>query len=120
MKVAKHKAWSDRAEAGLEGTLGEDRDSIVASVNDGRCELWEFGSGACWLITCVTDGELAVCCVKGGGLVEVTDWLVGLACRQGLRRVRWFTRRKAMQRLLKKHMPVLAGYVFHIELQGLH
>lgn len=120
MKVSKHRAWSDRAEAGLEGTLGEDRDAIVASVHAGAYELWEFNGGECWVVTCVTDGELAVCCVKGAGLSEIADWFIAHARRQGLRRVRWFTRRKALQRLLRKHSPVLAGYVFHIELQELH
>lgn len=124
MKIAKHLQWSERAEAGLAKTLAESRESIVAGVNAGRLELWEVNGGEAWVVTCcdteANPPELAVCCVQGRGLVELSNVFVDLARKTGCRRVRWFTERRAMQRLLG-HLPVkLAGYVFHVDLEPLH
>lgn len=120
MKVTKHLAWSDRAERGLALTLTDDRASLVADVNAGRVELWEIDDGACWLVTCVAAGELVICCVQGTGLRPLAAVLVGIARRQGLHRIRWFTKRPALQRMLKQLQPTLAGYVYHVDLQALH
>lgn len=127
MKLAKHLQWSERAEAGLAETLGDSRASIIADVNAGRLELWECNGGDAWIVTCCdTSGEtpeLAVCCVQGRGLVELSHVFVDLARNTGCKRVRWFTQRPALQRLLKRQAGldvVLAGYVYHVELEALH
>lgn len=124
MKLAKHLHWSQRAEAGLSKTLGESRCSIIADVNAGRLELWEAGDGDAWVVTCCdTTGEapeLAICCVQGRGLVELSNVFVDLARKTGCRRIRWFTERRAMQRLLRPLPVKLAGYVFHLDLEPLH
>lgn len=120
MNITKHLDWSDRAERALAPTLTTERDSIVADVQAGRVELWEIDAGACWLVTCVTAGELVVCCVQGRGLLPLSDYLVGIARRQGLRRIRWFTERPALARMLKHLKPKLAGYVYHVDLEAVH
>jgi len=120
VKIEKHAAWSERAERGLNKTLGDERASIVADVNAGPLELWEIDGGQAWLITCVAESELAVCCVQGRGLVELADVLIKLSRAQGLKRIRWFTKRPAMKRLLRALPVKLAGYVFHIDIEALH
>lgn len=121
MKLRKVSGWCDEAEAMLAPTLTHERDGIVQGVNAGRLELWQVNDGAAWIVTCVAEGELAVCCVAGEGLPAIARTFVGLAEVNGLRRVRWFTKRPAMKRYLERSAGLdvnLEGYVFTVELNA--
>lgn len=117
MKFRKLPRWCDDADRVLGPTLDSSREAIVADVNAGRCELWEVNDGAAWVVTSASldDQELCVCCVAGEGLVELSSVLVNAAGATGMRRVRFFSRRPALKRLLR-HLPIeLDGYVFTCE-----
>jgi hypothetical protein len=120
MNITKHLTWSERADAGLCDTLHGEREQIAADVNAGRLELFEVNGGEMWLVTCVAAGELVICCVQGRGLKQLADVLVSVARRQGLTRIRWFTRRPALRRHLRPLEVKLAGYVYHVDLQAMH
>lgn len=115
--IRKVGKWCAAAERVLGPTLGTERDSIVDDVNQGRAELFEVNGGEAWVITVASldDEALCVCCVAGEGLIELSTVLVELAGATGLKRVRFFTRRPALKRLLR-HLPIkLDGYVFTCE-----
>jgi hypothetical protein len=117
ISIRKVPAWCAAAERVLGPTLDSSREAIVADVNAGRCELFEVNGGAAWVVTSASldDQELCICCVAGEGLAELSTALVNIAGTTGLRRVRFFTKRPALKRLLR-HLPIkLDGYVFTCE-----
>lgn len=118
LTIEKRASWCDAADAALRAVLAEDRESIIASVNAGRCELWSVNGGSAWLITRVESEtrELIVCCIAGEGLSGIAAALYRIAQRNGLTAARFFTQRPALARLLREYGFECIGRVYRCEI----
>ena len=118
LTLQKYSCWCDAADAALRAVLAEDRESMIASVNAGRCELWSVNGARAWLITHVEfeTRELIVCCVAGEGLSAIAAALYRIAQRNGLTAARFFTQRPALARLLRGYGFQCIGRVYRCEI----
>lgn len=111
--------WTPEASAALRQVTGEDHDSVAREVDAGTSELW-LVSGHSFLVTNVdtSSRELIVCCYAGRDVLAIADVLYKLARKQGLCAVRFFTKRPALARQLRRRFDDLRkpfGYVYRCE-----
>lgn len=118
IELRKFRGFTPEAHAALAAVMAEDAAAVMRDVSSGACELWCV-NGDSWLVTNVdTDArELAVCCYAGRDVLVIADALYRIARKQDLRAVRFFTKRPALARLLKKGFPQLEvfGTVYRCE-----
>ena len=99
------QTWSKEAEEGLAETLSDCTDLLREQVEQGIAELWRVENHS-WMITRVENfpgrkPELVVCCYKGEDLKNVTQAIMQAAIKNGIGSIRYHTRRKGLNRLVK-------------------
>ena len=105
MAIIKHRHWSPEAEKGLHETLRDCGELLRQQVESGVAELWEIDDHS-WMITRVEHWphqkpELVICCYQGRDLHTVGKAIVASAKAQGFGSIRYHTRHKGLNRLLK-------------------
>lgn len=117
MNIEKLPKFTEAAANALRQVTGEDHESVIREVNTGTSELWRV-DGHSYLVTCVdaSSRELIVCAYIGRDVMTIADVLYRLAKRQGLVAIRFFTRRPALARQLRRRFDVQPfGYVYRCE-----
>lgn len=117
MNIEKLPKFTEAASNALKQVTGEDHESVIREVNAGTSELWRV-DGHSYLVTCVdaSSRELIVCCYVGRDVMAIADVLYRLARRQGLCAIRFFTRRPALARQLRRRFDVKPfGFVYRCE-----
>lgn len=107
--------WTDEAERGLSETFGFDREAIIEGVQAGTLECWRINGGKAWMVTRIEQRELVVCCLQGSGLARLAPVIYRIAQRNGLRAIRFYTRRPGLARMLKRYGFVAAETMYRCE-----
>lgn len=119
MITLERTAWTKQAREALSETLGDDEKEIASGVSAGKLECWNVNNGSLWLVTSVdkSTNELIVCCAAGSGLDVFLPTLNRIVLKNGLKGGRFFTKRKALARLIRKagFGVQLEGYVFTVK-----
>lgn len=105
--------WCDEAEHGLQGTLGRDSTAAREGVNSGRLELWRV-NGDSWLVTGIDGDCLVIWAYRGRGAASMLRAMFDSARANGLRRLAFYTKRRALKRLFAR-----SGFAF-AELETLY
>ena len=105
MAIIKHRHWSHAADKGLSETLRDGGELLRQQVESGVAELWEIDSHS-WMITRAEawpdhKPELVICCYQGRDLTTIGKAIVASAKTQGFGSIRYHTRHKGLNRLLK-------------------
>lgn len=105
MAIVQHTQWSQQAEDGLSETLRDCKPLLIEQIESGTAQLWEI-DGHSWMITRVEHWpnqppELVICCYQGSDLNSVGEKIVASAKAQGFGSLRYHTRHKGLNRLLK-------------------
>lgn len=114
--------WSLEVVEGLSSTFfsspGFDAIGHVREgVESGRMECWLI-DGHSYAITETTPTDMLMWCYQGRDLVPFVRHFIGVAKRNNLRRLKYHTLRKGMQRLLREFHPrPLGENLFVIEVQ---
>jgi len=85
---------------------GHDFDS---EIKKGHCQLWQVEPVGLYLITRIEKEELVICCAAGQALAKAGVYVLAGAINQGVKSVRFHTKRPALARLLNK-----AGFRFRL------
>jgi hypothetical protein len=112
MKIEKIFPWSPELDQGLSETFAGDYAEIVQGVNARQLEAYRMWDGAAYMVTRVEKGVLTCCCYQGSRLVEAMDWMRARSSQLGLTDIVFFTKRPALQRLLRKFDFQLDAQVF--------
>ena len=96
--------WSDEAAAVLKPAMCGDDEIIIEQVTSGIAELFKI-PGYGFIITRIEGSELVLMCAAGRGGIDVMAAIDQMAAANGLKTVRLHSRRRGMERYIKK-----AGY----------
>lgn len=103
--------WSEEAREGLARTFhSEGGFDAVAHIREnviaGRYELWRV-DGDSWAVTHTYQNKMFCWCYQGRNALEFSTTMLRIARDNGLKCVRFATRRRGLARLLKPLNPVL-------------
>lgn len=97
--------WCEEARNGLLRTFNTDEDFIREGVTSGRMELFKV-DGDSWAVVQTWDTIQMVWCYQGRNVLEFARAMYRIAQRNKLRCVRFFTKHRALPRMLKPLNPV--------------
>lgn len=112
------KGLTPEARRGLEGTLDALLEQDVAA---GLAQVWELDAGSSYAITRLERGglnELVICAYRGRDAEGFLELCLQGARAQGVRSIRFHTRRPGLARLIHRYRPDLAEYVYRVDVDG--
>ena len=98
----------------LNASLGGDGVLLAEDIEEKKAQLWECDGGDAYMITRIDRHDLVICCYEGKNVKHMMPHMIDAARKEGLKTVRFHTKRPALARLLKDYKPELSEYVFKI------
>lgn len=98
-------AWCEEARNGLLSTFNDEESFIREGVESGRMELFKV-DGHSWAVVQTWADSQMCWCYQGRNALGFAQAMLRIARRNDLRCIRFFTKHRALPRLLKSLNPV--------------
>lgn len=122
MRLLKLDAWTQPARAALEPCANSfDWPLIVQDVAEGRAELFrcsdDYPAGDSYAVLRIDGGELVIVAAAGVDAHRLFEAALAIAAGNGLRMIRFHSKRPGLERLLARFGPAEVERVYRVAVQ---